>query len=129
MGFPYAVNRRPTASQNFRRRRISMTKIRPSLDVVYGICRGLPSGSYQYIIIISSQKRFTHESLITLPLISTKGYLFFSIHKQYPIGVIMISFTHFLKIKSKKSKIETIVRKEKIYKCQYTKKQTVIFLC
>ena len=32
LGFPYVVNRR-----------ISMTMIRPSLDVVYRICRGLPN--------------------------------------------------------------------------------------
>ena len=43
-GFPiYAINRRPTAPQNVKRRRISMTMIRPSLDAVYEICRGLPS--------------------------------------------------------------------------------------
>ena len=30
---------------NVRRIRISMTMIRPSLDVVYGICRGLPSNT------------------------------------------------------------------------------------
>ena len=72
--------------------------------------RGLMGHRHLKIISISTQNRFSHESLITLPLISKKIYLYFSIHNQYPIGIIMIPLT-LVKINSKKSKIKTNVKK------------------
>ena len=48
--------------------------------------------------------------MITLPLISKKSYLSFSIHNQYTTGVMMIPLT-LVKINTKKSKIKTNLKK------------------
>ena len=84
--------------------------------------KGLKDHRHLLIIIICTLKRFSNGSFITLRLISERSYLTFSIRNQYPIGVMVISFT-LVKIKSKKSKI-----KKKFlqwHKCLNTYIQTV----
>ena len=65
---------KPTTDRitNVRRRRISMTMIRPSLDVVYGICRGLPND----LSVCSKIFSITEESLLDPTRIISNKFLF-----------------------------------------------------
>ena len=47
-------------------------------------------------VSLSLHKDFHMKSLITLPFISKKSYLSFSIHNLYPIGLIMIPLTLYI---------------------------------
>ena len=51
-----------------------MTMIRPRSDVVYGICRGLPSGMYDTYVTVKSCRHFNFYS-------HCKKYKYRSIHE------------------------------------------------
>ena len=61
-------------------------------------------------IVLLSRKRLSHESLITLALVSMKSNFSFSFHNQYPIGVMLIPLT-LVKINSKKVKRKNMFEK------------------